>query len=65
MPRWSRWAQLIFSFANLDPTSGIQQEDDKVQQLVGMGFESAQCVKALEACNGNMERALEKLLSGV
>ena len=49
---------------DFEPFPGIQQDDEKVQQLIGMGFEPAQCAKALEACRGNVEHALEKLLNG-
>jgi ubiquitin-conjugating enzyme (huntingtin interacting protein 2) len=36
-------------------------KDEKVAQLVAMGFEEARCVAALKAKGGDVERALEHL----
>jgi uncharacterized UBP type Zn finger protein len=35
----------------------------KVEQLMGMGFDKVQCMNALTATRGNIEAALNKLLS--
>eukprot|EP00164_Ancoracysta_twista_P002211 GFYU01002921.1.p1 GENE.GFYU01002921.1~~GFYU01002921.1.p1 ORF type:complete len:194 (+),score=43.03 GFYU01002921.1:148-729(+) len=39
-------------------------ESEAVEQLVAMGFGRDQVIKALDACGGIQEQALEKLLSG-
>ena len=44
-------------------SSAVLGEDPKVQRLVAMGFDAPSAANALEACNGNVDRAAELLLS--
>ena len=42
------------------PQKGMEEA---VQQLMEMGFEKAQCEKALAECEGDVNEAMNKLLS--
>lgn len=44
--------------------TGEKEVDPKVKQLMEMGFDEASCLKALAACKGDENAAVEKLLSG-
>jgi hypothetical protein len=43
--------------------SVLGTEDPKVQRLVGLGFDATRATNALQAANGNVDRAAELLLS--
>jgi hypothetical protein len=42
----------------------IEIMDDTMNQLVAMGFELSEAQRAIEACDGNADRAVEYLLTG-
>ena len=54
------------SNSNPNPNSNQGEpkgNDESVKQLMEMGFEQEQCNAALASCNGDVNEAMEKLLS--
>jgi len=50
--------------AELDAEPELDPEEEKLQQLTGMGFSREQAQQALRAASGDLERATEMLLTG-